>query len=155
MWRLPNHLQITTLVHTHTHTLAPSILPLLEAPAEGFFWNLLEFCHHIRFDVLHVCETRPLRPILIVGNSQKSLGARSREYGGWVMTGMVFSVRNCCTTSDVWLGALSWCRNHSPFCLSSRFLWNASHNPCKTSTYNWPLTLSLLMSYIYIYVWSS
>jgi hypothetical protein len=28
----------------------------LEAPVEGFFWNLLEFGSHIRFDVLHVCE---------------------------------------------------------------------------------------------------
>jgi predicted benzoate:H+ symporter BenE len=30
-----------------THTLAPSILPLLEAPTEGFFWNLPEFGHCI------------------------------------------------------------------------------------------------------------
>ena len=43
-----------------THTLAPSILPLLEAPAEGFFWNLPEFGRRIRFDVLHGCETCPL-----------------------------------------------------------------------------------------------
>ena len=43
-----------------THTLAPSILPLLEAPAEGFFWNLPEFGRHIQFDVLHGCETHPL-----------------------------------------------------------------------------------------------
>jgi len=42
------------------HTLAPSILPLLEAPAEGFFWNLLQFGRRIPFDVLHGCETRPL-----------------------------------------------------------------------------------------------
>ena len=46
--------------HTHTHTLPPSILPLLEAPTEGFVWNLPEFGHRIRFDVLHGCETRPL-----------------------------------------------------------------------------------------------
>jgi len=43
-----------------THTLAPSIVPLLEAPAEGFFWNLSEFGRCIRFYVLHGCETRPL-----------------------------------------------------------------------------------------------
>jgi hypothetical protein len=30
------------------------------------------------------------------------------------MTGIFFSARNCCTTSDGWLGALSWCRNHCP-----------------------------------------
>jgi hypothetical protein len=46
-----------------------------------------------------------LRPTLRAGNSQKSLGVRSREYGGWVMTAMLFSTRNCFTTSDVWLGA--------------------------------------------------
>ena len=45
---------------THTHTLAPSILPLLEALAEGFFWNLLPFGRRIPFDVLHGCEMRPL-----------------------------------------------------------------------------------------------
>jgi len=43
-----------------THTLAPSNLPLLEAPTEVFFWNLPEFGRRIRFDALHECETRPL-----------------------------------------------------------------------------------------------
>jgi hypothetical protein len=54
--------------HTHTHThartqsrtdaraLDPSILPLFEAPAEGFFWNIPEFDSRVRFLVLHVCE---------------------------------------------------------------------------------------------------
>jgi len=32
----------------------------LEAPPEGFFWNLPEFSRRIRYDVLHGCETRPL-----------------------------------------------------------------------------------------------
>jgi len=44
----------------HMHTLAPSILTFLEAPAEGFFWNLPEFGRRIRFYVLHGCEMRPL-----------------------------------------------------------------------------------------------
>jgi hypothetical protein len=43
-----------------THTLALSILPLLQALVEGFFWNLPVFGLHIRFDVLHGWETRPL-----------------------------------------------------------------------------------------------
>jgi hypothetical protein len=46
------------------HTLDPSILPLSEAPAEGFFWNLSEFGRRIRFNVLHACETRPLTYLL-------------------------------------------------------------------------------------------
>jgi len=33
-----------------THTLAPSILQLLEAPAEGFFWNLPELSRRIECD---------------------------------------------------------------------------------------------------------
>ena len=45
-----------------------------------------------------------------------------------MMTGMLLSARNCCTTSDVWLGALPWCRHHSlchsPCHLSRRFLPN-------------------------------
>jgi len=41
----------------HARTLAPSILSLLEAPAEGFFWNLTEFGCRIGFDVFHGCET--------------------------------------------------------------------------------------------------
>jgi len=50
------------------------------------------------------------------------------------MTGMLFLAWNCCT-SDVWLGALSWCRNHSPCHLSRRFLRTASHkHSCHHST---------------------
>ena len=36
------------------------ILPMLETPAEGFFWNLPEFGRRIRFYVLHGCETHLL-----------------------------------------------------------------------------------------------
>jgi len=60
-WTYDNAYLITFKVGPlRTHTLAPSILPLLEAPAEGFFWNLLQFGRRIPFDVLHGCETRPL-----------------------------------------------------------------------------------------------
>ena len=90
-----------------THTLSPSILSLLDALAEGFFWYIPEFSRRIRLYVLHGGKRVLLRNILRIGNSRKSLGARFREYGGWVMTGMLFSARNFCTTSDVWLGASS------------------------------------------------
>jgi hypothetical protein len=39
-----------------TYTLAPLILPSLEAPMEGFFWKLPESSSRIRFDVLHGCK---------------------------------------------------------------------------------------------------
>jgi hypothetical protein len=29
-----------------------------------------------------------------------------RNYGGWVMTGILLKARNCCTTSSVWISAL-------------------------------------------------
>ena len=74
---------------------------MLEALTEGFSWNLPEFGRRIRFYVLHGAKRVTLRPILRVRNSRKSLGARSREYGGWVMTRMFFSAMNCCTTSTV------------------------------------------------------
>jgi hypothetical protein len=96
-----------------THPLAPSNLPLLEAPAEDFFWNptgvRIFRSSTVEFDLMSsmVAKRVPLWPIFRVGKSQKSLGARFGEYGGWVMTGMLFSARKCCTTSDVWLGALS------------------------------------------------
>jgi hypothetical protein len=60
----------------HTETL-------LEAPAEGFFWNFPEFGRRIRLDVLYGCEMRPLEAH--IPSKAKPLGASS---GGWVMTGM-------------------------------------------------------------------
>jgi hypothetical protein len=91
----------------HAHTLAPLILPLLEAPVEGFFWNLLEFGRCIRFDVFHGCEMRLLQAHFQSGEEPKVTRREIRDYCGWVMTGMLFSARNCCTTSDVWLGAIT------------------------------------------------
>jgi hypothetical protein len=49
-------------MHSNSHTQttppppAPSILPLLEALAEGFFRNLQEFRHLIKVDAPHGCE---------------------------------------------------------------------------------------------------
>jgi hypothetical protein len=47
-------------MHTQTLRVALSILPLLEASAEGFFWNLPEFSNNILFYVLHGSEMCPL-----------------------------------------------------------------------------------------------
>jgi hypothetical protein len=49
-----------TLTLTHTHSLGPPIIPLLEATTERFFWNLPEFDLCIRADVLQGCERCPL-----------------------------------------------------------------------------------------------
>lgn len=48
------------------HTLAPSLLTLLEAAVEGFFRNLSELSRRIRFDVIHGCKTCALDNITVV-----------------------------------------------------------------------------------------
>ena len=62
-----------------THTLAQSILPLLEELAEDFFWNLPEFYCRIRFDILHDCETRPLEVHFQSREQPKSHSERDTE----------------------------------------------------------------------------
>jgi hypothetical protein len=90
---LPNHLQSRTLARAHarTHTLAPSNLPLLQAPVEGFYWHLLQFGRCIRFAVLHGCETPPLE-----AHSQPKVTRSEIRRVRWLGDD---------TTSDVWLGA--------------------------------------------------
>jgi hypothetical protein len=61
------------------------VLPLLEAPAEGFFWNLPEFGRRIRFYVLCCCETCPLEAHFQSREQPKVTHSEIREYGGWVI----------------------------------------------------------------------
>jgi hypothetical protein len=84
-----------------THTLASSILPLLEAPAEGFFWNLPEFGRRILFDDFHGYETCSLGAYFQIREQPEVTGSEVRRVR-WLGDD-----RNCCTTSDVWLSALS------------------------------------------------
>jgi hypothetical protein len=71
-----------------------------------FFWTIPEFSCRM------VVKCVPSRPTFRVGNSQKSLEARSWEHGVSVMTEMFSSATNCCTTSVVWFDALPLCRHH-------------------------------------------
>jgi len=91
-------------MRTHTHLLHRSChcWKHRRKASFGIFWNSA-VAFHLMSSM--VAKRVPLRPIFRVENTQKSLGARSGEYGGWVMTGMLFLARNCCITSDVWLGA--------------------------------------------------
>jgi hypothetical protein len=63
----------------HMHRLARWLLPLLEAPAVGFFWNLPEFGHRIRFYVLLGYRSLPLEATFRVGNSPKIHSERDPE----------------------------------------------------------------------------
>lgn len=56
----------------------------------------------------------PRSSALIVGNSQKSQGARSGEYGGCCTVLIPNSVRVALVTIDEWGGALSWCNLNTP-----------------------------------------
>jgi len=70
----------------------------------------------------------PFRTFLSLGNRKKSHSARSGEYGGcwnWVVPCLA---KNCCTRSEVCVGALSWCRIQSPSRhFSSCLRWTDSH----------------------------
>jgi hypothetical protein len=62
----------------------------------------------IAFDLMSsvVPKCTHSKRIFRLGNSQK-LGGSTVGYGGWMVEGIFVSARNCCTTSDVWLCALS------------------------------------------------
>jgi hypothetical protein len=76
-----------------------------------------------------VAKRATLRPSFRVGNSQKSLGARSGEYGGWLMTGTAAQQTMC--------GSVRYrdAETTVPAChLSRRFLRTASRNLFKICT---------------------
>ena len=97
-----------------THTLAPSILPLLEAKAEGFFWNLPEFGRRIRFDVFHGCETSPLEAHFLSMEQPEVTRSEIRSVR-WLRND-----RNACAMQfgrkrrDKWQGEWQreWCLHH-------------------------------------------
>jgi hypothetical protein len=91
-----------------TQTLAPSILPLLEAPADASLGIFRSSPVAIRFYILHGCEPCPLGAHFQSSAQPEVTGSEVRRVR-WLGDD-----RNSCTTSDVWLGALLWCSNHCP-----------------------------------------
>ena len=64
----------------------------------------------------------PRSGLLSLGNSQKSHGAKSGEYGGCGTICIEFLAKWSRKTSAVWGDALSWCKNHE---LSAQnIFWN-------------------------------
>ena len=118
-----------------THTLAPLILPSLEAPAEVFFWNLPEFGHHIRSGVPHGCETCPLEAHFQSREQPKVtrseirrvrwLGDDRNAFLGEELLQNKRCVARCVIVMQT---------HHSPCHLSHRFLRTVSRNLCKTCT---------------------
>jgi hypothetical protein len=95
-------------------------------------------CSAVAFHLLSpmVAKCVHLRPIFRAGNSQQSLGARSGEHGGWVMT--VIAAQQAMWGSVRYLDG----ETTVPAChLLRRYLRTASRNLCKACTYKWPATL--------------
>jgi hypothetical protein len=127
--RLPNYLitfKVGPLcIHTQTHKLVQSILPLLAAPAEGFFRNLPESGRRIPFDALYGCATCPLETHFLRREQPKVTRARTGEYGGWVMTVIA--------TQQAMRGSVRY-REAETAVPACHFLRTASRNLCKTCT---------------------
>jgi hypothetical protein len=60
-------------------------------------------------------KRHPFNWSFILGNMQKSQGARSGEQAGWGTVVTLFFVMNSLAMSEVCEGTLSWCNNQSPF----------------------------------------
>ena len=56
----------------------------------------------------------PIKTFLILGNSKKSDGARSGEYGGCWNRAVPCLAKNCCTVFEVCVSTLSCCRIQLP-----------------------------------------
>jgi hypothetical protein len=114
---LPNHQQSRALVHAlthaHTHSLHQS-WSSWKHRRKGSFGILRSLA--FAFDLMSsmVAKRIPLRPFSDkwTAKSHSTRDPENTVVGLWQEC--FFSAKNCCTTCDVWLGALSWCRNHCP-----------------------------------------
>jgi hypothetical protein len=92
-----------------------------------------------------VPNRRPFSFNFISGNRKKSQDVKSKEYGGWGMTAILYFARKCWVKTEVWDVTLSWwssriCSRQS----SGRSLRTFSSSRRKTSQYNpefavWPV----------------
>jgi hypothetical protein len=84
------------VVSLRTNTLSESVFPLLKTFLELLFWNALQDGHRTS---LNVVNFGPSKRSSVFGNSQKSHGAKSGEYGGWSDFNIDFLAKNSGTTS--------------------------------------------------------
>jgi hypothetical protein len=81
-------------------------MSLLEPQAKDSFGMFRSLAVALDLMSSMVVKHVPFSSIFRLGNSRKSLGARSRECGGWVMIGMSFLAMTLRKASDEWLGEL-------------------------------------------------
>ena len=92
-----NHLLSTLLQHIHTYSTFPAIVGKMSG--SPFFHN---FKRSVVFALMSSLVTNclPFNVILSLGNSQKSHGAKSGEYGGCGTAARFFPAMNCWTSSE-------------------------------------------------------
>ena len=104
------------------NALMPTFFPIVETLVKFDFRN----CHQrlLRFglNLFNRVKTVSSEWSFEIGDSQKSHGAKSGEYGGCGTICVEFLAKWSRRTSAVWDGALSWCKNHE---LSAQnIIWN-------------------------------
>jgi len=95
-----------------SNTAIPTLLPLFIAEEKVFTWDVFQSSRRSCLDVFNYPKMCPLRWVLSLGNKKKSQRAKLGLYGGWGSVVILFWAKNSLTANDVWLGALSWWRNH-------------------------------------------
>jgi hypothetical protein len=101
-----------------------AISPQVQIFLENLLWNIFQWlCNILEYSEIFVTLWQ-----LIFGNSQKSFGTKSEDYGVCFISVIDFLVRNCLTESALWAGALSWWRIQSMGQSSGLFLRIASRN---------------------------
>jgi len=109
-----------------SNTAIPALLPIFIAVEKVFTWDVAQSPRRSCLNVFNCPKVCPLLWGLSLGNKKKSHGAKSGLYGGWGSVVIVCWAKNSLTANDVWLGALSWWRNHVCaiflMCRSSRMI---------------------------------
>ena len=91
-----------------------------------------------------VSKRCPRSGLFSLGNSQKSHGTKSGEYGGCGTICVEFLAKWSRRTSAVWDGALSWCKNHE---LSAKNIfwndveWSSWNSNTVSKVFNWQSTI--------------
>jgi len=112
-------LSFLNVITLKTYTFFTTLTPWLHGRSKRCFRGFVVTTRKSRAARLQ--NVRPQSVSFSVGNSQKSLGARSGEYGSWGTTSKLLS-KNWWTRAARWGGALSWWKNTAAFEVSKTLL---------------------------------
>jgi hypothetical protein len=114
-------LQAYIITYNLLRGVAYKVLPFNSYALSPLMETFCNSCCRIAFSILK-CSS------LNFGNSKKSFGTESGEYGEYSISVIYFWARNCLTESALWSGALSWWRIQSLDQISGLFLSTPSAN---------------------------